>query len=253
MIRRMEKTVPGDENLLKGPAGLRLLCAEKVYAGRPFFSVWAQEGPAGGRTAYLSALDGAYTLTAAADADFAELAAFLTLLGAKTVFCSVQTGRALGWSARRKGVALRLDEELPAEDPGDWTGELRLHPSPGRIYEVLAACAGEAIQMPERMAFHADLSHRIRHGGGRCLLWETGGRDIACAVALESDAGAYISGVAVLPAYREKGIGSRLLLCLDRLLLKEHRTIWTLARRDEAPFYERQGFVPDGEWGWFAP
>ena len=253
MIRLTEKTVPGEAWLLPGPAALRLLCTERVYAGCPFFSLWVQDRPPGLRSAYLSALDSAYTLIAGPNADFAELKGFLIALGAETVFCDSQTGSFLGWKSCQENMALRLERQRSPARPPILEGELQLNPSPGRIYETLAACEGEALRLPDRLAFHADLSHRFRHGGGRALLLESGGRDLACAVALESDAGAYISGVAVRPECQRKGLGGSVLFHLLQMLQAEYREIWTLTRGETLPFYQKWGFVPAGAAGWFIP
>lgn len=253
MIRLIEALGERSRRLcLNDPSGVRLLCVHRAYAGCSFALFWEQTlGPRGGEpTALLCLLDGCYTLTGTAAADYAELAAFLSALGAEEVFCTAETGQALGWKARKKGLSLCLRGKstgrmLPPGVHADWS------PSPGRVYETLSACRSDAIELPERTAFHADLSHRLRHRGGRCLLLERGGEALACAVAAETDEAAYISGLAVLPGEQGRGLGAAALDLLCCRLLQEGKMVWALSEKRTAGFYGKLGFAPTGEAGWY--
>ena len=250
MIRLTETICDAGRRLCLGdPAGVRLLCGHGAYAGCAFALFWEQE--AGGAVrAVLSSLDGRFTLAGGPDADYDEVAAFLTAAGADEGFCTADVGQALGWTARKRGAALRLDAAGTPEEPPP--GILPVwNPSPGRVFEVLAACAGSAIELPERTAFYADLSHRTRHGAGRSLLLEREGFGIACAAAFEMDEAAYISGVAVLPPERGKGLGAAALEGLCDALVREGRVVWALAEKETTGFYVEKGFVFAGEAGWF--
>lgn len=253
-VIRLIDTISGPARrvCLGDPAGVRMLCTHKAYGGYPFALFWEQlvgerdEGP----TALLCSLDGCFTLAGSPAADYTELAAFLAALGADEVFCTVGAGSALGWAARKPGVSLRRQEPAAGREPpqgirADWS------PSPGRIYETLAACGSDALELPDPTAFHADLSHRLRHQGGRCLLLERDGRALACAVAAETEEAALISGLAVLPEAQGKGLGAATLDMLCGRLLQENKTVWVLSEGRTAGFYERQGFAPAGTAGWY--
>ena len=257
MIRLIDTLSPSAREVgLDDPAGVRLLCTFDVYGGYPFALFWEQNSDA--PAALLCALDGCYTLTASPSADWAELAAFLSALGACEIFCTAETGQALGWAACKPGLSLRLQgraEGGPLPSGPGLPPDLRVcwNPSPSRIYETLALCRSDAIQLSDPAAFHADLSHRIRHGGGRCLLLEREGASLACAVAMETGEAAYISGLSVLPAERGRGLGAVALHLLCGWLRQEGKRVWTLSQKETAGFYEKLDFAPAGMAGWYRP
>ncbi|MCI8360153.1 MAG: GNAT family N-acetyltransferase [Clostridiales bacterium] len=261
MIRLIDTISPSAREVcLDDPAGVRLLCTFDAYRGYPFALFWEQvsAATADAPAALLCALDGCYTLTGLPSADWTELAAFLSALGAAEVFCTARAGQALGWTAHKPGLSLRLQgraEGGPLPSGPDLPPGLRVcwNPSPGRIYETLALCRSDAIQLPAPAAFHADLSHRIRHAGGRCLLLERGEQALACAVAMETGEAAYVSGLSVRPAEQGKGLGAAALHLLCGRLRQEAKTVWTLAQRETAGFYEKLGFAPAGMSGWYRP
>ena len=231
---------------LYGPAGARLLSVYQAYAGRPFALFWAQTDETGRTTALLCSLDGDFTLCCGPDADGEELAAFLSALGAEIVFCEEPAGLALGFRPVETGTALRLGRLIPAP-----AVPCSREACPGEIYEILAAGAGPGLTLPDKTAFHADLSHRLRHGAALAAtaLWE--GKPAACAVACAAEETAYISGVATLPSCRGRGLGAAALSDLCRDL--GARTVWVLALPQTQGFYEKLGFVPSGTAGWYAP
>ena len=247
MIRLLDTLKEEQRRLcLHGPAGARLLSGYQAYAGRPFALFWAQTDKTGCTTALICLLDENFTLCCSPDADGEELAAFLSALGAQRVFCEKPAGLALGLYPMETGTALRLDRLMPPS-----AVPCRLDAAPGEIYEILAASAGPGLSPPDKTAFHADLSHRLRHGAALAAtaLWE--GKPAACAVACTAAATAYISGVATLPSCRGRGLGAAALSALCRAL--GPRDIWVLALSQTLHFYEKLGFVPSGTAGWYTP
>ena len=228
MIRLLDTLKEEQRRLcLHGPAGARLLSGYQAYAGRPFALFWAQTDKTGCTTALICLLDENFTLCCSPDADGEELAAFLSALGAQRVFCEKPAGLALGLYPMETGTALRLGRLLPPS-----AVPCRLDAAPGEIYEILAASAGPGLSPPDKTAFHADLSHRLRHGAALA-------------------ATAYISGVATLPSCRGRGLGAAALSALCRAL--GPRDIWVLALSQTLHFYEKLGFVPSGTAGWYTP
>lgn len=232
-------------------AGIKIEAALLAYGTkRPFAMFWRQMDARGSTTALLCGLDGFLTLTAAESAGFAELKEFLSAVSSGPVFCAADLGERLGLTPAAVFPVLLLDrlrEPALVPDRTDWNPKL------DELYALFRRCSGAGIVLPEREAWIADASHRIRHGVARAVSLIRDGRPVSAAMtSAETKAAALISGVAVTPEYRGKGLGlgTAFLLC-DRLAAEEKKVYLCAAEEGLRGFYGRIGFYQAGYAGIF--
>ncbi len=170
LVSRFEEKPVCDPNYIKIAASI------KAYGtARPFCTVW-QTGDS-----LICKIDG--HLTVYGD-DFSadELKNFINVIGAKTLDCSESAAQKLGYSYETVNI-LSCDKGISA--PADFS------PSLDEVYEILCLGQDGDISMPERTAFIADLSHRIRHETAIACLY----KDTVCVAPYITDFGALICGV----------------------------------------------------------
>lgn len=159
------------------------------------------------------------------------LAAFVDWLGFARIYCPETLAESMGWQKHEQ--VLELEQTQSCCGAVSKT-ELKLP----EIYNVFAGSGG-AIEMPPFADFCVDLSHRLRHGGGRYV----GDLQGIAMTDAETKAFAHIGGVAVLPEYRALGLGSRLLQGLCAELQSEGKTVLTSTTAPLLPFYQKNGFA----------
>lgn len=191
--------------------------------------------------ASLFAMGGTLYIDDCGQIDIQELAAFIRVMGFCRVYCSRKLAENAGWPLQAPVV--ELVQNRPCHLHLDKT-ELKLQ----EIYHVLQESGG-AIEMPPFADFCVDFSHRLRHGGARRI---GDGRGLAITTA-ETKYFACIGGVAVLPAYRGEGLGSKLVQALCTELQSEGKQIITFTTPELLPFYQKNGFVPYRLTGYAAP
>ena len=102
------------------------------------------------------------------------------------------------------------------------------------LYNMLSS----RLNVGDKTAFIADVSHRLRHN---CAAYVTS--DFSAAAILYSGDYAVINGIAVKPDVSRRGLGTS---TLNRLLQSvKNRTVFVCAEEKNVPFYLKNGFVPD--------
>ncbi len=215
--------------------GTRIAGHVRAYGlNRAFFQVWQA-----GEACLLSRLDGELTLLGTPQ-DPNELLLFLSYIEGQTLLC----GEGLALPMAEEGTVLSLETA-----PKIHSLDAPALPCGAReAYEVLVQCGGVVLP-PDWESFYLDTSHRLRHGCGRIRGVQAGGRWAAVALTgAEIPGAAVVSGVAVLPGYRGKGLGQALVSHLVRELAVEGKRVYLLCSDRLAVFYRRIGFQDAGRF-----
>ena len=238
--------------LARDSLGLKIAGTLLAYGlSRPFADFWFQLDRDEKMAAVISRLDAALTLCTAPqmsrDEDArTELASFCRMLPAiETLTCA--EGLGLDFPFTKRGVCLELPGTAELSFSADDDAPI-LPLSASELYALLDGCRGSAIELPPRMAFVADFSHRLRHGAARCWGLSDGSPAAAVFTAAETGARALIGGVATRPDCRNRGYGSRLLRTACETLRAEGKTPSLFCLEPELRFYKTRGFIMAGRW-----
>lgn len=215
--------------------GCRIVALARAYGvERPFARFWLQS-----RDAYLACLDGAAVLSAGNTADWEELQAFLPAAGARSVLCDAAfAARMPAFPARAEGVVMARARVSGGSAPAH-----EVNPGPRELYSLLKQCEAAAFEVPPFEGFYLDLSHRTRHGAAVSVaVRDAGARLAACAFSTVQTASlAVLSGVAVRPDCRGKGLGRRVVRALQAHLSAPEVCVYRAQGENEA-FYQALGF-----------
>ena len=178
---------------------------------------------------FLAALDGDIVLHDGENADYEELADFLTACGFRSLFCSENAEFFLRKHIKTEFCAVNLMrfEGTPLME------KLVCYPMLEEVYFVLKT--GFDIEFEP---WYLDISHRIRHGISRCYMLEG-----CCALAVQynTNGEALLSQVAVLPERRGEGLGTRFVRAVCGELAPSE--VYVLCEDGLKGFYEKAGFV----------
>ena len=210
--------------------------ADAYGFGHPFARFWTQ-----GHHAAICMLDDAMVLDARPDADFGELAAFLSATGARTLLCATEAAEKLPFCASDMGEIMALHAPFPPAD-----NVIEWDPSPRELHALLCACETAHFIPPPFEPFYLDLSHRTRHGTACSAAVRLGDALAACAVcSARADGAAVLSAVAVHPSFRRRGLGARVVRALAAHLAVDIIYIFRAENENEA-FYRSLGFAGCG-------
>ena len=215
--------------------GCRIVALAGAYGlAQPFVRFWRQS-----QGAYLACLDGSAVLSGTGTADWEELQAFLPAAGVRSVLCDAAAAVQLpAFPVQADGVVLARMREGGAAVPAH-----ELNPGPRELYSLLKQCETNTFRAPPFEGFYLDLSHRTRHGAAVSVaVRENGGELAACAFSTVQTASlAVISGVAVRPGCRGKGLGSQVVRALQAHLSAPRVCVYR-ARGENEAFYRVLGF-----------
>ena len=154
---------------------IKIAASSAAYFGSRVVTLW-QTGDT-----YISKCDGFITISGD-DFDPDELKNFISVIGATGISLSVSAAKKLGYPFETYKVLKSVTgSAIPAN----------FEASTDEIYEILKAGEDGDIALPERTAFMADLSHRIRHGTALAAVY----KGTACVIPYISKGGALICGV----------------------------------------------------------
>ena len=178
---------------------------------------------------YILKCDGFVTISGD-DFDGEELKNFLSVIGATGVSLSVSAAEKLGYPYEVYHV---LKSVTGSAIPADFDA------STDEIYSILKCGEDGDITLPERTAFMADLSHRIRHGTALAVVY----KGTACVIPYISKGGALICGVSAGQS-RGQGFAG---LCVAAAVKKAGKPCFTVCREALIPFYKKYGFSEAGK------
>lgn len=212
------------EEPIADPNYIKIAASIKAYGlSRPFCTVW-QSG-----SALLCRIDGFFTLYGD-DFDADEVRTFINAVGAVGLSCSSAAAERLSLPHKTYTV-MKSERGLSAQ--ADFS------PSCDEVYRLLALGSDGDISLPERTAFIADLSHRIRHETAfACTLKGT-----VCTVPYITDGGALICGVS---AGESRGAGFAG-MCVAAAVNRAARPCFVICSDSLIPFYKKFGFTECGK------
>lgn len=191
---------------------------------------WAQTDESGKALALLSLTDKDMIITENG-ADIAELNDFLNAVKPESVFCETALANKLGLKAELSCVALKAVPPYITDNAAENTLI-----GISALYDRIK----DEFNIPNKDAFLADISHRIRHNAA---FYVTG--NFSAAICFFSDDFAVINGISVDSEKRKTGLGSA---TLRRLLQSiRHRTVFVCTKRQTVPFYLKNNFAICGE------
>lgn len=189
-----------------------------------------------GRTALLGLVGTTAYVTADRSPPLAEIAAFCHLSGVDLILAEIPLPRSR---------ALPL---MTATSVGTCTEDVRFL-TPGSSQSEYRAAAELLFQREaERESFYLALSQRIVAESAACALFVENGAVVGAAAAPYFSAdGACISGVAVSPNARGRGVGTACVTALvHRLRQYGKNTVTLWCERETVPFYKNAGFTERG-------
>ncbi len=253
MIRLIEgEAFPS--SLKSDPFGCRFWAAWNAYRGygalcSSAFRLWEQEGSG----LYLGLVDDALLLfpsgkTASGQEEWEEIVSFLPMTGAGKVLCPAFCGKRLGLPEEFRGRILRREGTAAGKAKGAFPGGEEGAPDLRAVYRLLSFCRSENFHPPAFEPFYLDLSHRIRHRAAFLSTVYREGEPAAAAIApAVTEEAALLSGVAVHPGFRRRGLGTEAVNKLVEELAVG--SFWVFrAEGENKGFYTSLGFREEGDF-----
>ncbi len=163
--------------------------------------------------------------------DFGELRDFVSVLSPAVIFTEHKNAESLGIKCDRVRNMLTFKTEK--------TAETNFNSSLKELYDKLNRGSDVDIHLPTFEVFAPDVSHRLRHGGAVSVI-----SDYGAALAFLFDGGAVMSGIALSPEYRGRGLGKSL---LEELLANIDGDFFVAANDINKNFYLKNGFILSGK------
>lgn len=181
---------------------------------------------------FLAALDGDFILSDG-EADYGELAGFLSACGFGEIFCSEKSAKELS-----RHISADCHEIFLMRYSGGASASENIDRQPrlDEVYEILKTAFDIQYE-----PWYLDMSHRIRHGVSRCMILE--GSTLTVQHDLNGEA--LLSQVAALPQGRGKGVTKRLIrVACSELAPSE---VFVLCVKELTDFYRKCGFEVCGK------
>lgn len=214
-----------NEEPIIDPNYIKIAASIKAYGTlKPFCTVW-QTG-----STLICKIDSHVTIYGD-DFDADELKNFLSAIGMSGISCSLGAAEKLGFPYQKVNVLVCKK--------GVSAATVDFSPSCDRVYELLNMGTDGDIILPDRMAFIADLSHRIRHETALAATY----KGTVCVAPYIIKSGALICGVC---AGENRG-GGFTGLCVSALVNRLARPTFVLCSDELLPFYKKYMFEKVGE------
>ncbi len=228
LIDRLPETAPSKMS------EARIFSATEAFSGSALQNdLWGQfEGDK--LISVISMSGGSLNLSSSGE-NTAELREFLEAVFPAEIFTEYETAEALGLTP------VRIRNMLTFKSTG--TDTVLENFSLKELYDRLSYGCDVDIHLPPFEVFAPDVSHRLRHGGARAVVKEYG-----AALAFTYNGGAAMTGIALNPLFRGKGLGKRL---LAELLSGIDGDFFVAANEQNTKFYEKFGFTRQGLVGYW--
>lgn len=208
----------------------RIYAQEKAFSGSVLQNdFWVQETD--GKITSIISSDGGSMNIYCRNANFEELNVFLQALLPAIIFTEFENAEKLNLVPRRvRNVLVKKTEK---------TSDLTIAFSLRELYERLNSGSDVDIHLPTFEVFAPDVSHRLRHNAAVAVINDFGG-----ALCFKYKGGAVMSGIALSPEHRGKGLGKKL---LNELLSSVDGEFYVSANDENTKFYIRNGFTKVGQ------
>lgn len=223
------------------PLGTRIECNLTAYGfEREFLKVWMNVDE-NCIKAVVSSFFGAVTVCAADDADFSEIAEFITMYGCTSVCTESSAAKKMGFenTVDKKMYVFKNTHEF-SEVGVCRDEELK------SAYDLISSSIPDSFSSDRQayLSWLSDFTFRRSRSLARIKAVCDCSKVISCAMtAAESEVGAIISGVACNSTQRGKGLGKNTVLTLANELKSENKQVYVIALNDSAgSFYEKIGF-----------
>ncbi len=214
-----------------GAAYVKILCNFAAYGQYPKLALfWTQTDDDGTVTALLCMLDNNLQISCKTNCNYEELSEFIKALSPKSVFTEKENIKPLN---------LKINEECMVFLLEDFSDRTPIMENTYCGLEYLHGILSKHLNIAEKDAFIADMSHRIRHN---CATYVTG--NFSAAALLYSGDYGILNGIAVNPESRKSGLGSA---TLNRILSGfRGKHFYVCCTENNAPFYMKNGLKAAG-------
>lgn len=208
----------------------RIFAQDKAFSGSALENdFWAQYN--GDDITALVSLDSGSMNLYCKNADYDELGQFISALCPTVIFTEYENAAPLGLRSDRVRNMLTFRPRKSRDFVFDFSLQ--------ELYDGLNGGSDVDIHLPSFEVFAPDVSHRLRHSAAVSAVKEYG-----AALAFTYNGGAVMSGIALSPEFRGKGLG-RDLLC--ELLAMTEGDFFVAANDVNKEFYLRNGFSLKGK------
>ncbi len=212
----------------------RIFAAEKAFGGSTLQNdLWVQSD--GNTITAVISMSGGCMNIYYCGGNTEELRHFLDAISPAEIFTEYETAVSLGLNPIRVRNMLRFYSEGKTLSLEDF--------SLSKLYERLSLGSDVDIHLPPFEIFAPDVSHRLRHLAARAVV-----KDYGAALAFTYDGGAAMTGIALSPDFRGRGLGKKL---LAELLLGIRGDFFVAANDTNTKFYENFGFALSGKVGYW--
>ncbi len=215
-----------------GAAYVKILCNFAAYGEYKKLALfWVQTDDGGNAAAVLGMLDNNLLVSCKENCDYEELSEFIRALTPNSIFTEKENVVPLDLKVKEKCMVFLLEsfENRTPIMENTYCGLEYLH-------DILS----RHLNIAEKDAFIADMSHRIRHN---CATYVTG--NFSAAALLYAGEYGILNGIAVNPESRKSGLGSA---TLNRLLSAfRGKHFYVCCTENNAPFYMKNGLKAVGE------
>lgn len=215
-----------------GAAYVKILCNFAAYGEYSKLALfWTQTDNNQNPTAVLGMLDNNLQVSCKENCDYEELSAFIKALSPNSIFTEKENVEPLHLKINEECMVFLLDE---------FQNRTPIMENTYCGLEYLHGILSRHLNIAEKDAFIADMSHRIRHN---CATYVTG--NFSAAAMLYSGKYGILNGIAVNPESRKSGLGSA---TLNRLLSGfRGEFFYVCCTQNNAPFYMKNGLKAVGK------
>ena len=233
-------------------SGAKIATLLRVYGYHsPIAPIWLCRDSTGKTVAALSRFEGRLDVSASADADFDEIAAFAAVIG--EFFCVEASAETCAYLQRH--LPGELESFLKMRYTGEYFiadfGAVYGTPSLREVYDLICASNSLLGRLPLWESWYTHVSYLVRHSLGFCCTVHHNGTPVCTGgVYTMGMHAAVISSLFTLPAYRRGGYAALAVKHLvNRILAIGKEPILCCGSDTLADYYARLGFEACGRRG----
>ena len=235
------------------PEDIKKICSSDAFGTRiegyyntygerfDFCRVWVQYAE-NEPVAAVCDMSGDFTVCAKENADFEELAAFVSMSGFKSLQCSKSVMRKLGLAPDAEGFVLRF---IPCENSDDGITNVVDFKE---IYDIIKTAG--LMGVGEYLPWLSDITYRVNHGTALPAAIIKDGTAVSCAMALFiTQSAALLGAVATKDGFKGRGYAGKLVKYLGNKFASQGKKTNLLCKNDSiVEFYKSNGFETEDEW-----